>query len=93
MRILLPAINTGHWQQLSFFLFSKIAIPQKGKWTAPGRSAIPGQSVERVKQASSRSPMHKNTFDRKGWQIVNLSAIKLIRTDTTLDLSQKAEKR
>ena len=39
--------------------------PWKGWWTAPGGSAIPGQSAERAKQASFRSPDFKNSFDRK----------------------------
>ena len=43
--------------------------------------------------ASRASPSdHKNTSDKNSKAVLRISVITLIRTDTTLDLSQKAEK-
>ena len=54
-------------------------------WTVPSGSVRLGQSVDRLMQASLSGPGSKDQFD------IDMSDIKLTRTDTTHDLSQKAE--
>ena len=58
--------------------------------SAPGGTAIPGP---RPAMAQAPEGRHGSNMRLINWMVYDhLSEIKLIRTDTTLDLSQKAEK-
>lgn len=59
--------------------------------TLPGRAAIPGQRMERMEQAPIPSPTSKIHLLYCPW-IENILDIKLLKTDTILDLRQMAEK-
>jgi len=57
---------------------------------APGGTAVPGP---RPRMAQAPEPRHGLKMRLIFWTLIRvISEIKLIRTDTTLDLSQKAEK-
>ena len=57
---------------------------------APGGTAIPGPRLDMVQAPEARLGLEICLVN---WMVFDhLSEIKLIRTDTTLDLSQKAEK-
>ena len=57
---------------------------------APGGTAIPGP---RPSMAQAPGTRQGRKIELINWMVLDhLSEIKLIRTDTTLDLSQKAEK-
>ena len=63
-----------------------IIPPKRGKRAVLGGSAIPRQPVARAKQASIPWRKSKNQFNIRVRTLPNISDIKLIRTDTTLDL-------
>lgn len=55
-----------HQRQLFYFLAITLPQPTWGEWADPGGSAIPGQPVAEVKQASSTPPNYKNKFNILG---------------------------
>src|SRR4029434_2112386 len=89
------------------FLGMNPVFRQRKECTVPSGTAIPGRCVERTVQAPLRYRVYGWSGRSKPLfrlpvpkihliyspRVEDVSDIKLIRTDTTLDLSQKAEKR
>ena len=66
--------------------------PRREGCTCPGGRAIPRQHLQ-TRAASCLVSLHPAKIRKISWGPMNLvSDIKLIKTDTTLELSQKAEK-
>ena len=78
------------WEGRFCFLY---VFPRCGEWAVPGGTAIPGRCVGRLEQAPDFHPPVAKIHLIWCPRVEDISDIKLIRTDTTLDLSQKAEKR
>ena len=78
---------------LQILMFLRLCPPlKKREWAAPGGTAIPGQPVGRVKQASLLVPSCKNWINSLG----AMPPLELLNSKEQLfllDLSQKAEKR
>ena len=74
------------------FCTRKLYATPEGVWADPGGRCNTGPTRGRRRASPHDPPGPKNLIISKS-PIGLVSEIKLIRTDTTLDLSQKAEKR
>ena len=65
---------------------------RRGGSTSPGGGARHWDICDGTSASRASPSDHKNTSDKNSKAVLRISVITLIRTDTTLDLSQKAEK-